>query len=138
MSNSQNNAPKTILVVDDDRHVLDLMVEVLREAGYEVRGARDGQSALQMAAESRPHLCLLDYRLPGINGLELFDRLFIRCEGQTRAIMLSGTLPADEELEKRAIVGVSKPCDIDQILLLVNEKLLSTSTLETVGNVYAS
>ena len=67
---------RRILLVDDLVEVAEDMASLLREAfGHEVRTAHDGPSALQLAAEYRPELVLLDIGLPGMNGYELARRL---------------------------------------------------------------
>ncbi len=64
-----------ILVVDDNEDALDLLVEALRELGYETFGAPDGAEALNLALRVRPALALLDIGLPGMDGYELAQRL---------------------------------------------------------------
>jgi len=64
-----------ILVVDDQRANAEMLVELLRSRGYEVTGAYDGESALQMIAERAFDLVISDIRMPGIDGYELTQRL---------------------------------------------------------------
>jgi CheY-like chemotaxis protein len=64
-----------ILVVDDLRPVLELMVTLLREAGLEPEMASDGRTALQLSRLVRWDLVVLDVDLPDINGLELYVRI---------------------------------------------------------------
>lgn len=64
-----------ILVVDDQRANVEMLVELLRSRGYEVTGAYDGESALQMIAERAFDLVISDIRMPGIDGYELTHRL---------------------------------------------------------------
>src|SRR3970282_728233 len=64
-----------ILVVDDQRANVEMLVELLRSRGYEVTGAYDGESALQTIAERAFDLVLSDIRLPGVDGYELTHRL---------------------------------------------------------------
>lgn len=116
---------KPILVVEDDSTTLDLMLEVLSAEGYEVLGARSGQRALQLVVERsvQPDLLLLDYHLVGgMNGLDLYDQLqSYRGNEIVRAIMISATLPEQEELRRRAIVGLPKPWDIEALLQVINQ-----------------
>jgi CheY-like chemotaxis protein len=114
---------RSILVVDDDRCVLESMVEILQEEGYQVNGVQSALQVLQMVEvdNAQPDLLLLDYQIGGaMNGLDLLDRL---CKSRRlRVIMISGNLP-EAELAKRNIPGLSKPCDINQLLLLVSQTL---------------
>ena len=64
-----------ILVVDDQRANVEMLVELLRSRGYEVTGAYDGESALQMIAERAFDLVVSDIRMPGVDGYELTHRL---------------------------------------------------------------
>lgn len=65
----------TILIVEDERNLCDLIRDNLQEQGYQVLQAFDGPSALTMARETVPDLVILDIMLPGIDGLEVCRRL---------------------------------------------------------------
>jgi DNA-binding response OmpR family regulator len=65
----------TILIVEDERNLCDLIRDNLQEQGYQVLQAFDGPSALTMAREAVPDLVILDIMLPGIDGLEVCRRL---------------------------------------------------------------
>ncbi len=69
----QDNRPK-ILIVDDEPTNLQILRQVL-QGDYRLLFARDGEKALQLAAEGRPHLILLDVMMPGLSGLETCRRL---------------------------------------------------------------
>jgi two-component system, OmpR family, response regulator ResD len=64
-----------VLVVDDDPTVAEVVLAYLRNAGYDVEHAADGETALGLAAARRPDLVVLDLMLPGIDGLEVCRRL---------------------------------------------------------------
>lgn len=63
--------PRKILVVDDNRKIVDVLQAYLQSEGFEVVTAFDGASALGLARETRPDLALLDVMLPGMDGIEL-------------------------------------------------------------------
>lgn len=65
----------TILVVDDDRAIQELLNELLREAGYEVRSACSLAAAREVIRQQRPDVLILDVRLPDGNGLDLCAQL---------------------------------------------------------------
>ena len=69
------SAPVTVLVVEDDPTVADVVQAYLRDAGMTVEHAADGVTALAVAARLRPDLVVLDLMLPGLNGLEVCRRL---------------------------------------------------------------
>lgn len=64
----------TVLVVDDNAKIVEMLVEYLENAGYFAVSAYDGPGALERLAERRPDLALLDVMLPGLDGLELTKR----------------------------------------------------------------
>jgi DNA-binding response OmpR family regulator len=68
-------APPTILVVDDDATVAEVLTRYLEREGYRVSRAGDGPTALDLAATLLPDLIVLDLMLPGIDGLEVCRRL---------------------------------------------------------------
>ncbi|NBB77405.1 MAG: response regulator [Bacteroidetes bacterium] len=66
---------QTILVVDDEQDLLDLIEYNLRQEGYEVILAEDGQEGIQKAREHMPDLLLLDIMMPQMDGIEVCDRM---------------------------------------------------------------
>ena len=66
---------RTILVADDESHILHVVSLKLRNAGYRVVTAHDGQEALDAALQERPDLIITDYHMPQLSGLELCRRL---------------------------------------------------------------
>lgn len=80
-------AKETILVVDDERNIVELAQMYLEQAGYRVDSASDGQEALTRARHRRPALVILDLMLPGIDGWEVCRRL--RVEADVPIIMLT-------------------------------------------------
>jgi two-component system alkaline phosphatase synthesis response regulator PhoP len=80
-------AKETILVVDDERNIVELAKMYLEQAGYRVDSASDGQEALTRARHRHPALVVLDLMLPGIDGWEVCRRL--RAEADVPIIMLT-------------------------------------------------
>lgn len=66
---------KTILVVEDDRDLLQLILEKLRHAGYTTLSAADGQEGLTIALEKHPDLILLDVIMPRLDGIGMLKQL---------------------------------------------------------------
>jgi two-component system alkaline phosphatase synthesis response regulator PhoP len=93
-----------ILVVDDERSILDLVAAYLRQEGYEVRAAMDGPSGLAEARTFQPDLIVLDIMLPRMDGIEVLTRL--RRESDAYVILLTAK---SEETDK--IVGLSVGAD---------------------------
>lgn len=70
-----NRTPARVLVVDDDRSILDLVVTRLQIAGYRTAFARDGAAALDAVRVAAPHAMVLDLNMPGIDGFDVLRRL---------------------------------------------------------------
>ena len=85
----------TILLIDDDQTLLELLAGHLQTAGYQALTAPDGLSGLHLAAESRPDLVVLDVMMPGMDGWEVSRRL--RGQGNIPIIMLTAK---DDEFDK--------------------------------------
>ncbi len=68
-------AKKTILVVDDETHIVEMMTTFLSLKGYDVRGAHTGQSGLALALADPPDALLLDLMLPDLDGFEVCRQL---------------------------------------------------------------
>jgi|SRR5450432_1696015 len=123
---------KTILVADDESHILHVVSLKLRNAGYRVVTARDGQEALEMAQQEKPDLIITDYHMPQLSGLELCHKL--KQDAATSgipAIMLTarGYHLEPEDTEKSGILRMlSKPFSPRQLLATVNEVLHQAST----------
>jgi CheY-like chemotaxis protein len=115
---------KTILVVEDDELIGAFLAEAIsQETPYRPLLVSDGFEALKVTRDIRPSMFLLDYHLPRMNGIELYDQLHAK-EGleNVPAILISANLPLSE-LTKRAIPGIKKPFDLDQLLQAI-EKII--------------
>lgn len=96
--------PATILVVDDEQSLLNIVTAYLRAEGYTVHTAMDGPSGLKAVRTFKPDLIILDIMLPGMDGLELLQHL--RRESNVYVIMLTARA---EETDK--VVGLSVGAD---------------------------
>jgi CheY-like chemotaxis protein len=65
----------TILIADDETHILNVLAMKFRHGGLEVIAAEDGAEALRLAREALPDLVITDYQMPRMSGLELSSRL---------------------------------------------------------------
>src|SRR5687767_14926031 len=118
---------KKILVADDETHILHVVSLKLRNAGFNVLTARDGQEALEMAQQEHPDLIITDYHMPQLSGLELCQRL--KQDPRTNripAIMLTarGYHLEPHDTEQSGILRMlSKPFSPRHLLSTVNEVL---------------
>ncbi|MBE3560038.1 MAG: response regulator [Ktedonobacteraceae bacterium] len=122
LTTGEQSSVKTILLVEDDASIGEVLVQAIaQETTYMAFLATDGLEALHIVKGIKPNLFILDYQLPHMNGLELYDQLHaIEALRHIPVIMLSARLP-QKELEKRHIVGMHKPIDLDEFLRLIEE-----------------
>ncbi|MBJ6748961.1 sigma-54-dependent transcriptional regulator [Geomonas anaerohicana] len=119
-----------IMVVDDEHLIRWSLEQNLKKQGYEVCTAGTGEDALRIAREEQPELVLLDYHLPGINGLEVLQRLK-EIDEEILVIMVTaqgGLETAVNTMRHGAYDYINKPFNLDEMGLVVR-KALETSEL---------
>lgn len=112
-----------ILVVDDDQDIAINMSDVLNDLGYETDIANDGDTALQLVQNKAYDIVLLDFKMPGMDGAELFARMK-QLRPQVVAIMV--TAYAEGEGVDRALTAgtwkvLRKPIDFERLLGFIHE-----------------
>jgi DNA-binding NtrC family response regulator len=117
---------QTILLVEDDEEISAIIVRLLeQETCYKTIAVTDAIQALEVINSMKPNVFILDYRLPGINGLELFDRLHaIKGLESVPTLMYSANSPSRKALQERQITFLAKPFELDKLLQAV-EKLIA-------------
>ena len=113
---------KTILVVEDDEDIGSFIVEaLLQETSYQALLVTTGSKALETVKTIKPNLFVLDYLLPHMNGIDLYDRLHSSKDLEDiPAIMISANLPSGEA-RKRKITCLKKPFELDDLLQTIEE-----------------
>lgn len=108
---------KIILLVEDDINIGEVLQQaIIQETSFLVTLASDSFQALQIVKGIKPNLFILDYQLPGMNGIELYDHLHtIKELEHVPVLMMSAHLPR-QELRKRKLRGMNKPIDLDEFL----------------------
>ena len=89
-------ADAKILVVDDDKKIIDLVTAYLKREGYHVLAAYDGQQAIDLARHKQPDLVILDLALPQVDGMDVCRVL--RAESNVPIIMLTARTTEDDKL----------------------------------------
>jgi len=121
--NTSGTARKTILAVDDDPHILEVLEVRLVSAGYDVVTASDGQDALDVLAKTPVRLVISDIRMPGMSGTRLQEEM-VRRGLKLPIIFLTahGSIPgAVEAIKHGAVDYLTKPFDGQELLARVAE-----------------
>lgn len=123
-SAEKHSKERTLLVVEDDVGIGTLLLEVIaQETPFRARLVTDGFQALNVVKDIIPDLLILDYQLPLMDGIELYDRLHsLGGLENVPTIMMSARLPK-HEIEKRSIIGLNKPFEINDLLTMITRVL---------------
>ena len=127
MNTFDTHSTGDILIVDDTLNSLKLLMTILRNAGYQVRPARDGELALRTARTKLPLLILLDIRMPGMDGYEVCQQL--KASEETRGIPVIFISSLGEQMDKVKAFGVGgvdyiqKPFQMEEVLARVRTHL---------------
>ena len=129
----ENDYKKTILIVDDEKMIINLLTHNLTREGYNVIEATDGLQAIEMAQENKPDLILLDVMLPKLDGLSVCKRI----KNMMNVPILMVTAK-DEELDK--IVGlelgaddyITKPFSVRELLARIKANLRKADAIANI------
>ena len=109
-----------LLIVDDEKEIVESLTLRLKREGYEVSTAFDGEEALQKLRDDNPDLVILDLMLPKLSGFEVLERMRKEFTDKWRPVII---ISAKDELESwrkchdlEADLYLVKPCTIDDIL----------------------
>ncbi|WP_242342764.1 response regulator [Anaeromyxobacter terrae] len=108
---------RRVLLVDDDDDFRASVAEVLRDEGWEVTTAHDGEEALALARALDEFVLLVDYRMPGLNGGEVFEQMRGRSPSRLPAVLMTASKHvADLAAHHGFRHHVGKPFSLDDLL----------------------
>ncbi len=113
-----------VLVVDDERAIRDTLKEILEDAGYLVTLAEDGPQALEQFSQESYDVVLCDIKMPGMDGIELLDKL--QAQSDVPVVMVSGhgTIEtAVDAIKRGAYDYIEKPLDLNRLLVAIRNAL---------------
>ncbi len=139
MLNEADSVGGRILLIEDDEEIVDVLRRTLRAEGYEVRAAGDGPEGLEGLKDFAPDLLVLDLGLPGMDGMEVCDR--VREDSDVPILMLTARAEAEDRvsgLDSGADDYLIKPFDRAELLARIRALLRRTpprgSAMLTVGD----
>ena len=113
-----------ILIVDDEKSIVDFIKMGLEAEGYTVHSAFDGNEAIELAKKINPHIIILDVMLPGMDGYEVCSR--IKKAIKTSIIMLTARDDVDDKvrgLDTGADDYMAKPFSFKELLARINARI---------------
>lgn len=116
---------RRVLIVEDEKNIVDILRFNLKKEGYETLEAYDGPTGLRLALDERPDLVLLDLMLPGMNGFEVCKTL--RAQGRSTPVLIITA----REAEKDKILGldlgaddyITKPFSVKELMARVKANI---------------
>jgi two-component system OmpR family response regulator len=124
-ASSTLNAALRVLCVDDNQDIADLVAMLLRAFGFDARACYDGPSALKLAMDFRPSVCVLDFNMPGMAGDELAVKLMAQPDWRPDLLVALTAMSDDAHRERTTAAGfhahLVKPVDLEELLALVRE-----------------
>jgi DNA-binding response OmpR family regulator len=122
----------TILVADDDRAIVDFIVEALTDEGYTATGVYEGSATIDAIVASPPDLVLLDLLFGNMSGLDVIRAVRARGVAIPMLIMTANTPQAEALIAQGAATCLLKPFDLDELLACVATHI-STETSPLSG-----
>lgn len=117
----------SVLLVDDDKDICANLSDILTDLGYTVDVAHEGKQALDLFSRKPYRLALLDYKLPDMTGVELFQRMR-QIRDKINGLLVTG-YASDETAEWAISAGlrhvVHKPIDVPRLMPLIEEVFAS-------------
>jgi DNA-binding response OmpR family regulator len=108
-----------VLIVDDDPSIRMMLRTVFELEGWEAHEAPDGETALELVAECKPHGIVLDVMMPGKDGFEVLSDLRTTEAGRATAVVMLTAKTAAADILRGTRLGadqyLTKPCDPDEV-----------------------
>jgi CheY-like chemotaxis protein len=127
-------ANKNVLVVEDDKIMGQMVAEILKDAGFEVKTATSGAAAFEVLQQHPIDFIVLDILLPQMNGFEIYSKLQADPETKHIPVMVSTAWADDRHREKAAQLGIRhflpKPFTEDELLYEILTLLIESSREE--------
>ncbi len=132
MASDNPKKPATILVVDDEEVIVDLLLDILQREGYQVHCVRSGRQAVDIAMKVRPDLIIMDILMPDLDGYSATELIKQNSSLKDVPVIFLTGRSAEEDGGKAFATGATtfmrKPFKKQQITDLVNLTFMSLAT----------
>jgi CheY-like chemotaxis protein len=119
----ESQMKKKILVIDDDPKIVEYLVALFEDNGYEIRSAGTAQEALDVAKKMLPDLITLDLEMPGEWGPRFYRKMSQDPELKNTPVIVISGLSGNEYAVGKAVASITKPFDKDELLKIVKENI---------------
>ncbi|MDX9714300.1 MAG: response regulator [Dissulfurispiraceae bacterium] len=132
----KGSGSNSVLVVDDDYFVLESVCMIINETGYTVKSAFSGQEALEVLKTFSPDVVLTDIKMPGMNGIELLERIH-RLDPDMPVLLMTAFAEMEvavDAVKKGAFDLILKPCKPEYLLHAVSKAVRHRKLIEMEKN----
>ncbi len=121
-----------ILIVEDDLNTLSGLVEIIKDEGYETTGVKSGKKALRLLEQGQFDLMLTDLRMPGMDGLELYQQSLPQHPEMKTIVMTaySSVKDAVDAMKKGVYEYLTKPLNLDELFLTIKKAVQEKQIIE--------
>ena len=112
-----------VLIIDDEASIRSILSTLLKKNGYSVQAADSGEAGLEVYAQFKPEVILLDLKMPGMDGMEVMEALEKRLNADCKTIIMTAhgeVRSAVEAMKKGAFDYLQKPFDNDELLAIIS------------------
>ncbi|MCA1725771.1 MAG: response regulator [Thermomicrobia bacterium] len=121
---TSGNNPASVLIVEDDEFIATLIADILREeTNIRPLIVHNGSEAIRFLAQHPIDLVILDYQLPGANGLEVFDAMRRDARTTQTPVLFVTANDKRAEFQRRGLTYLRKPFSLFELLATVEERL---------------
>ncbi|HHT9144714.1 MAG TPA: sigma-54-dependent transcriptional regulator, partial [Candidatus Wunengus sp. YC61] len=120
-----NNSNISVLIIDDEVEMCDMLSHILNQAGFTTYTAHDGNTGLEVFNKESPNVVILDLRMPGMNGMDALKQIK-HADGETPVIIISASeeiQSAVEAIKHGAYNYLNKPFNNEEVVLTVEKAL---------------
>lgn len=132
---------KKILIIDDDKDIVELLTYNLEKTGFSCTGILEGNNALELAKSIKPDVILLDLMLPGLNGLDILLLLKRNMQLSKTPVIIISALKQKDRITSSFKLGASeyviKPFHVAELINLINKTIKNPGQIGLLANSFS-